>query len=128
MPKAPEPFSRREREIMHILYTAGKATAAEVLERLHEPPGYSAVRAMLRILEEKGHVRHEQEGLRYVYAPTRRRQDASRSAVRDLVSTFFDGSPVKVVSALLDEHRAALTDDDLDRLSALIERARKEGR
>jgi len=119
-------LSRRERQIMDIVYRGGRVTAAEVNERLPDPPSYSAARTLLRILEEKGHLRHEQDGTRYVYLPVVAKQSARRSALRDVVETFFDGSAEKVVAALLD--RADLSDGELERLSALIDEARKEGR
>ena len=128
MPRKAESFSRREREIMNIIFASGEATANEVLERMTEPPSYSAVRAMLRILEQKGHLRHEQEGTRYVYRPTANREKASRSALDQLLATFFDGSAAKVVSTLLDQHAKSITPEELESLSALIARARKEGR
>src|SRR6478672_8639020 len=118
-------LSRRERQIMDVLYRRGRATAAEVREQIPDPPGYSAVRAMLRVLEEKGHVRHEEEALRYVFLPTASRAAATRSALSHLVETFFDGSSERAVAALLD---AKLSHAELDRLSALIESAKKEGR
>jgi predicted transcriptional regulator len=119
-------LSRRERQIMDIVYRDGRVTAAEVNERLPDPPSYSAVRALLRILEQKGHVRHELDGTRYVYLPVVGKQSARRSALRDVVETFFEGSAEKVVAALLD--RGELSEPELDRLSAMIEQARKEGR
>lgn len=125
---APGGFSRREREIMDVLYRCGHATAAEVLAELESPPGYSAVRAHLRTLEEKGHVRHEQDGARYVYFPTVPRERARKSALRTLVSTFFDGSPEQVVAALVDGTASRLSREELDRMARLIEKARKEGR
>lgn len=121
-------FSRREKEMMDIIYMRGHATAAEVLEEMADPPSYSAVRATLRILEEKGHLRHEEEGNRYSYYPTVGIKKASRSALDDLVTTFFDGSAEQVVAALIETRRDDLTDRDFDRLSALIEEARGEGR
>ena|SRR5579871_2408716 len=121
-------LSRRERQIMDILYRCGRATAAEVHEALPERPSYSAVRAMLRVLEEKGHVRHEEQGLRYIYIPTLARDKATRSAVRHLLDTFFNGSAEQAVAALLDASASELRGDELDRLAQLIERARKEGR
>lgn len=121
-------LSRRERQIMDVVYRRGEATAAEVLDGLADPPSYSAVRAMLRILEEKGHLAHRQDGPRYVYRPTVAPEKAQRSALRHLLRTFFDGSAEEAVAALLDEARDDLSDADLDRLSHLIERARKEGR
>jgi predicted transcriptional regulator len=120
-------LSRRERQIMDVIYRRGRATAAEVLEDLPDPPSYSAVRALLRLLEEKGHVEHEQDGPRYVYAPTVARDRARRSALKHVVRTFFDGSASEAMAALLDGE-TRLDDAELDRLSAMIEQARKEGR
>lgn len=120
-------LSRRERQIMDVLYRRGKATAAEVREEMPDPPSYSAVRAMLRILEEKGHVRHEQDGPRYLFLPTVGRDRAKRSALRHLVNTFFEGSAEQVIAALLDVKASDMTDEELSRLSALIANARKEG-
>ena len=126
MPDAATQLSRRERQIMDVIYRRGRATAAEVLQDIADPPSYSAVRALLRLLEEKGHVHHEQEGPRYVYLPTVNRERARRSALTHVVRTFFDGSATDAVAALLDND--AVDHADLDRLSALIEQARKEGR
>jgi predicted transcriptional regulator len=120
-------LSRRERQIMDVVYRLGQATAAEVLAELPEPPSYSAVRAMLRLLEEKGHVRHEQDGPRYVYLPTVNRDKARKSAMRHLVRTFFDGSTEDAVAALL-QNDAGISDEELARLSKLIDGAKKEGR
>ncbi len=120
-------LSRRERQIMDFLYQHGRATAAEVQANIPDPPSYSAVRAMLRVLEEKGHARHEQDGPRYVYVPRVARDRAKRQALRHMVRTFFDGSPEQVVATLLDDRSAKLSDDDLDRLARLIDRARQEG-
>jgi predicted transcriptional regulator len=119
-------LSRRERQIMDVIYRLGRATAADVLERLPDPPSYSAVRAMLRVLEEKGHVRHEQDGQRYVYLPTVAREKARKSALAHLVKTFFDGSVERAVAALLDSG-GRLTEEEYDRLTRLIKRARSEG-
>ena len=121
-------LSRRERQIMDILYRNGKASAAEVREAMDDAPSYSAVRAMLRVLEEKGHVRHQAEGLRYVYVPVVARDQAKRSAVKHLMNTFFNDSPEQIVAALLDVSSTKLTRDELDRMAALIEKARKEGK
>jgi len=126
--KALSSLSRRERQIMEVLYREGRATASEVLERLPDPPGYSAVRALLRILENKGQVRHAADGNRYVYEPRLPRDRAGRPALAGVLETFFDGSAEKAVAALLDLSRHELTDADLDRLSDLIEQARLEGR
>ena len=121
-------LSRREREILEILYQRGKSTAADVRAAIADPPSYSAVRALLRILEEKGHVRHQAEQLRYVYLPVVPRNKAKRSEVKRLLDTFFEGSPEQVVAALLDVSSTRLTHDELDRIAALIDQARKEGR
>ena len=120
-------LSRRDRQIIDILYSQGRATAAEVQAALPEPPSYSAVRAMLRILEEKGHVRHEQDGPRYVYLPTVGRDNAKKSAMRHMLQTFFDGSAEQAISSLLGDPAARLSDAELDRLASLIDRARKAG-
>ena len=119
-------LSRRERQIMDFLYQHGRASAADVQRGMPDPPSYSAVRAMLRVLEEKGHVRHDQDGPRYVYLPRLARDRAKRSALRHLVKTFFDGSAEQALAALLDEGSAELSEEELDRLARLIERARKE--
>jgi BlaI family penicillinase repressor len=118
-------LSRRERQIMDVLYQKASATAAEVLESIPEPPSYSAVRALLRILEEKGHIRHEQRAGKYVFMPTMPREKAKLSAVRHLVQTFFDGSPEAAVAALLDSSSSKLSDAELDRLQGMIDKARK---
>ena len=123
-----EALARREREIMDVVYRAGRATAAEVREALADPPSYSAVRAILRVLEEKGHLRHEQDGPRYVFLPTVPREKARRSALKRVVQTFFEGSTAQAVAALLGSPDAKLTEEDLDRIAGLIEQARKEGR
>ena len=120
-------LSRRERQIMDVIYRRGRATAAEVLEDMPDPPSYSAVRAMLRLLEEKGHVRHEQDGPRYVFLPIVNRDRARKSALTHVVRTFFDGSATEAVAALLNDG-GKLSDAELDRLSAMIEQAREEGR
>jgi predicted transcriptional regulator len=121
-------LSRRERQIMDILYRRGRATAADVMQELSGDPHYSTVRTQLRVLERKGHVRHEEEGLRYVYLPAVPRHMARRSALRHLVDTFFDGSTEKAVTALLGRDSSRLSDDELDRIAELIVRARKESR
>jgi predicted transcriptional regulator len=120
-------LSRRERQIMDILYQRGRASASEIHEALPDRPSYSAVRAKLRVLEEKGHVRHQEQALRYVYLPTLARDTARRSALRHMVSTFFEGSVEDTVAALLDLSAANLSKQDLDRISSLIEEAKKEG-
>jgi predicted transcriptional regulator len=119
-------LSRRERQIMDILYQRGRATASEIHQALPDRPTYSAVRAKLRVLEEKGHIRHEEESLRYVYLPTVARDTARRSALRHLVSTFFQGSVEHAVAALLDLSSANLSPTELDRISSLIDKAREE--
>lgn len=121
-------LSRREREIMDVLYSADSASAGEVHERIPSPPSYSAVRATLRVLEQKGFITHEHDGKRYIYRPTLNRNTARRGAVEHLLNTFFDGSAAGAVVALLESPGADLTEEDLDRMAALIERARKEGR
>jgi predicted transcriptional regulator len=121
-------LSRRERQIMDILYQRGKSSASEVRQAMPDAPSYSAVRAMLRILEEKGHVRHHAEGLKYVYLPTVARDKAKRSAVKHLLDTFFDDSPEQIVAALLDVSSTRLTREELDRMAEMIEQARKEGK
>jgi predicted transcriptional regulator len=120
-------LSRRERQIMSALYRLGPATAAEVLAAIPKPPSYSAIRAHLRVLEEKGHVRHEDDGTRYVYQPTVPRERARRGALADMVHTFFDGSASQAVAALLDAD-PNISKAELDRLMQLIEQARAEGR
>jgi len=121
-------LSRRERQILDILYARGRATAAEILESLPDPPSYSATRALLRVLEQKGHVRHEEEGPRYVFLPRVSRQRASVTALRHVLNTFFDGSAVAAATALVDGSASKLSTEELDRLEALIEKARKEGK
>ena len=120
--------SRRERQILDILYERGRSTAAEVHERLPDAPSYSSVRTLLRILEEKGHVRHEQEGPRYVFIPKVPRDKAKQSALKRLISTFFDGSAEQAAAALLDGSVTKLDEAELDRLAKLIEDARRDGR
>jgi predicted transcriptional regulator len=129
MPDPSEPLlSRRERQIMDVIYARGEATAAEVLAELPDPPSKTAVRTILRILEEKGHLKHKQQGLRYVYQPSRRRGPAGRSALQRVLHTFFDGSLEKAVAAHLGDSAADLSDDELARLAELIQQARKKGR
>ena len=113
---------------MDILYQRGKASATDVREAMPDAPSYSAVRAMMRVLEEKGHVKHQAQGLKYVYVPVVTRDKAKRSAVKHLLDTFFSDSPEQVVAALLDVSSTRLTQDELDRMAQLIERAKKEGR
>ena len=121
-------LSRRERQIMDSVYRRGKATAAEVMADLPEAPSYSAVRTMLRLLEEKGHLQHELDGPRYVYLPTVARENARVDALKHLVSTFFNGSAEQAMAALLEISDSNLSDDQLSRLQQMIEDARSEGR
>jgi predicted transcriptional regulator len=126
--KKPKPsaLTRRERQIMDTLYKLERATVAEVLCKLADQPSYSTVRAQLRMLEEKGHVRHEEHGLRYVYVPTVPRDVARRSALRHLVETFFDGSAENLVAALLGGEISRISREELDRLTRLFTKDRKE--
>jgi predicted transcriptional regulator len=130
-PLPPRPLhtalARRERQIMDILFRRGRATAAEVMAELPGEPSYSTVRTQLRVLEEKGHVRHEEDGVRFIYMPAVARHAARKSALRHLVETFFDGSSEKAVAALLGGEGSKLTDEQLDRIADLIARARKDG-
>lgn len=121
-------LSRRERQIMDIVYRLGEAGAAEVRGNLPDPPSYSAVRAMLRVLEEKGHLRHEERGPRYVFHATVSVESARRSALRRLLRTFFDNSLEEAVATLLDVESSNVTKEELDRLARMIDQARKEGR
>jgi len=123
----PPGLTRRERQIMDILYKRGRATAGDVMEDLPGNPHYSTVRTQLRVLEEKGHVSHEEEGLRYVYMPSIPRRAARKSALRHLVDTFFDGSAEQVVAAVLGGEGAKVSQEELDRIAELVEKARKEG-
>ena len=120
-------LTRRERQIMDVLYRRGRATAAEVMGELTGEPNYSTVRTQLRVLEDKGHVRHDEEGGRYVYAPAVPRHAARKSALKHLVETFFDGSAEQVVAAVLGGEASRLSDEELDRVSAMIDKARKDG-
>ncbi|HEX9894630.1 MAG TPA: BlaI/MecI/CopY family transcriptional regulator [Gemmatimonadales bacterium] len=124
---APLDLSRRERQIMAVIYRLGRATAAEVMAELDDPPSYSAVRAHLRVLEEKGHLRHEPDGPRYVFLPTMPRERAREGALQHLVQTFFNGSTSQAMAALLDA-TPGISQAELHRLSRLIDKARKEGR
>ena len=123
-----ENLSRRERQIMEIVYRLGEATAAVVIENLTDPPSYSAVRTHLRILEDKGHLKHRQDGPRYVYLPTVPRSRARTSALRDLLRNFFEGSREQMIAALLDDDAAEISEEELERLSRMIDKARQEGR
>ena len=128
MGKAPHPaLARRERQIMDILYRRGRATAAEVMADLPGEPSYSTVRTQLRVLEGKGHVRHEDDGVRFIYLPAVARHAARKSALRHLVETFFDGSPEKAVAALLGGDGAKLSEEQLQRVADMIDKARKDG-
>ncbi len=120
-------LTRRERQIMDILFRRGRASAEEVMNDLSGGPSYSTVRTQLRVLEQKGYVRHEEEGRRFMYMPAVRRQSARRSALKNVVHTFFDGSVEKVVAALLGGEAARVSDEELDRILELVEKARKEG-
>src|SRR3954469_15509092 len=121
-------LTKRERQLMDVLYRLGRATAAEIMAEIDGAPTYSTVRTQLRVLETKGHVRHEEEGLRYVYLPTIRRSAARRSALKHLVDTFFDGSSAKAVAALLGGEAAKVTDEDLDRSAQLVDEARSDSK
>jgi BlaI family penicillinase repressor len=125
-PKADADLSRRERQIMDVLFARGRATGPEIQEGLPDKPNYSSVRTILRVLERKGFVRHVEEGLRYVYEPTVARRAASRSALQRIIRTFFDGSAKEAVAALLDPAAFHLSDDELKELSQMIEQAKKE--
>ena len=120
-------LSRRERQIIDILYRRGRATAADVMAELPGTPSYSTVRTQLRVMEEKGHVRHEEDGQRFVYVPTAPRRTVRKSALKHLVDTFFEGSAEKVVAAVLGGDAARLSDEELERIEELIKKARKEG-
>ena len=121
-------LSRRERQIMDIVYRSDRVTAAEVRDAMPDPPSYSAVRALLRVLEDKGHLQHETDGNRYVYRATRGHRQASRAALQHVVQTFFEGSATKAAAALLETNRKQLDTEELDALTKLIEKAREEGR
>ena len=119
-------LSRRERQIMDVLFALGRASGQEIQQRLPDQPSYSAVRTILRVLERKGHIRHVEEGLRYVYLPAMARETAKQSAIQRLVATFFDGSAKAAAAAFLDPASAQLSDEDLTELEGLIRKARKE--
>jgi BlaI family penicillinase repressor len=127
-PNARLDLSRRERQIMEAIYRLGSATVSDVMAELPDPPSYSAVRAMIGKLEAKGYLEHRQEGPRYLYLAIVPRQEARESALERLVRTFFDGSPEKAVTALLDMSSGGMSDEELDRLSILIQDAKKGGR
>lgn len=126
--KGQKNLSRRERQIMDIIYELKKASVTQVLERIPNPPSYSAIRALLRVLEGKGHLTHRQEGPRYIYYPTLSREEARQSALKHIMKTFFDNSTEDIVSALLSISEDKLSEMDYKRLSKLIEKAHKEGR
>jgi predicted transcriptional regulator len=121
-------LTKRERQIMDVLYRLGRATAAQIMGRVPGAPAYSTIRTQLRVLETKGHVRHEEQGLRYIYMPTVPRHSAARSALRHLVDTFFDGSSAKAVAALLGGEASRVSDEDLERIAQLVRNARSDGR
>ena len=121
-------LSRRERQIMDFLYQRGRASVGDVMEGIPEPPSYSAVRAMLRTLEDKGHVRHVEDGRAYIYEPIVQKDAARQGALTHLLKTFFDGSTEKAVAALLDLKSQQLSKDELDRVARLVEAAKREGR
>ena len=127
-PKAHARLGIRERQIMEVVYRLGRATVAEVLSQLEDPPSYSAVRAMLRILEDKGHLRHQQDGPRYIYLPVVPGERARRSILQDVVKRLFDNSTEKAVAALLESSSARMSDAELERLRRLISSARRHGR
>ncbi len=128
MASLPADLGRRERQIIDTVYRLGRATVAQVRAELPDPPSYSAVRGMLNLLEEKGHLRHEQDGLRYVYLPVVAQADASRTAMAHVVRTFFGGSPAEAVTALFDLPERKLSREELEHLSQLVRQAMKEGR
>ena len=126
--KIPQQLSRRERQIMDIIYRQGRATAAEVLDGMADPPSYSAVRALLRVLVEKGHIRYAKAGTRYVYSPKKPRRHAARNALNHVLQTFYEGSTYKAAAALLDGSDHDMSPEELERLSRMIEQAKEEGR
>ena len=126
--KMPQDLGRRERQIMDVVFQLGEASVAEVLRRLPDPPSYSAVRTMVRYLEGKGHLRHRRVGVKYVYRPTESKESVSRSALAQLIKTFFGDSAPDTVAAILDVTSEKLSDADFDRIERLIAQARKEGR
>jgi predicted transcriptional regulator len=126
--KGQKNLSRRERQIMDIVYELNKASVAQVLERIPNPPSYSSIRALLRVLEEKGHLTHKQEGPRYIYSPTLPREEARQSALQHIMKTFFDNSTEDVVAALLNISEENLSEEDYKRLAELVKKALKEGR
>jgi BlaI family transcriptional regulator, penicillinase repressor len=123
--RAPALLTKRERQIVDALYRLGRATAAEIMAAVPGAPTYSTIRTQLRVLEAKGHVRHEEQGLRYVYMPTVPRRAARKSALKHLVETFFDGSSAKAVAALLGGEASRIADDDLERIAEILNNARE---
>ena len=126
--KSARDLGRRERQIMDVIHQLQEASVGQVRDRLPDPPSYSSVRTMIRYLESKGWLRHRSEGNKYVYRPTQKRESARRSALRHLMQTFFAGSAADTAASILGEHTEQLTDEDLDRLEAIIEQARREGK
>jgi BlaI family transcriptional regulator, penicillinase repressor len=123
---AHDPLSRRERQVMNIIYARGQATATEIHEALSDPPTFSATRAVIRTLQEKGHIRHQEQGLRYIYSPVVPAEKARRSALAHLVSTFFQGSPTRLMATLLESSTTKISDDELEQLETIIRRAKQE--
>jgi predicted transcriptional regulator len=121
-------LSRRERQIMDIVYEKGECSVTDVLNAMPDPPSYSSIRALMRILEEKGHLKHRQAGLQYIFSPTQPQHSAGRSAIQQVIQTFFGGSAEKAVATLLSDGEVQLSDEELDRLSTLIDQAKQEGR
>jgi BlaI family transcriptional regulator, penicillinase repressor len=127
MPLSPDdPLSRRERQVMNIIYAKGRATATEIHAALPDPPTFSATRAIIRTLEEKGHIRHEEQGLKYIYLPVVPADKARRSALSNVVATFFQGSPSRLLATLLDSSASKISDEELRELEDLIRKARQE--
>ncbi len=126
--KSPDPLGRRERQIMDVIFQMGEGSVSDVLANLADPPSYSSVRTMLRHLESKGYLRHRAEGNKYIYKPTQRRETASRSALQHLMKTFFGGSATETVAAILGDNTDDLSEEDLERLEAIIDQAKKEGK
>lgn len=126
--RAPVLLTKRERQIVDALYRLGRATAAEIMAAVPGAPTYSTIRTQLRVLEAKGHVRHEEQGLRYVYMPTVPRSAARKSALKHVVETFFDGSSAKAVAALLGGEASRISDDELERIAEILKNTREDGR
>jgi BlaI family penicillinase repressor len=128
MPPKSSQLSRRERQIMDIVYASGEASAADVHAAIPDAPSYSSIRALLRILEEKGHLKHREDGARYIYSPTQSREKASRSALKQLVQTFFDGSLSNAIAALVDNESGNLSADELKRIESIIKAAKAKSK